>query len=155
MYIKAIKCKCFFFVKKRWVGIKYVCAGGIDIPTPSNKTTFFMKLQQFSSFVESKCCWSTVNDEIVQEVAIMLSVLSNNWGGVARNSESSFYSTACFPVTVFSKQEQGIIPPGSHDKDGLSAIVQIHRLLQVLLFVFSHESSETRWKCILHTGYLN
>lgn len=67
----------------------------------------------------------------------MLSVLSNNWGGgVARNSESSFYSTFCFPVTVFSKQEPGIIPPGSQDQDGLSAIVQIHRLLQVLLFAF-------------------
>lgn len=87
-----------------------------------------------------------MNDEIVQEVAIMLSVLSNNGrggGGLARNSESSFYSTFCFPVTVFSKQEQGIIPPGSHDEDGLSAIVQIHRLLQVLLFVFPRELRNT------------
>lgn len=58
-----------------------------------------------------------MNDEIVQEVALMLSVLSNNGEGGARNSESSFYSTLCFPVTVFSKQGQGIILPGSHDED--------------------------------------
>lgn len=126
-YIKVIECKwLFFFKKKRWVGIKGVCAGGILIPTPSNKTTFFAKLStrwlSWQSLFLSKRCWSTERSRYSKR---LLSVLSNNGeggGGVGGRSgvTANPVFTVPFGFVFFLNNE-----------NGLSAFVQIHRLLQV------------------------